>query len=172
MKIYRNVAFFLSLLVASPRMLLDGVRAEEQATIPHDLMDDPVLLNAMEIFMAMSAQERYETIQGLMEAAGHDPAKRAEMETLIKMLPQMEDTGNLYELIQEDEFRKAQHEARKQIDGQDWDSFWAMQAAILDATIASGQLTPEQVATFKTDEQAWKAQLKVIYDDLKKGGEL
>jgi hypothetical protein len=147
-------------------------------TAPHkNLVDDPALLNAMEIFMGMSAQERYETMHGLMEAVGHDPSKRAEMETLIKMLPQMDyDDDNdasvtsLRQMIHDDEMRKAQHEAQRQVEGQDWESFWAMQADILEATIASGQLTPEQAADFKTDEDAWKAQLRIIFDDLQQRG--
>ena len=165
MKAITISTIFFTLLASVPTLILG---AEETAA--KSLLDDPELLNTLEIFMAMSDQERQETIQGLMEAVGYDPSKRSEMEMLVKMLPQMQEGGGLPEMILEDEFRKAQHEARRQIEGQDWDSFWAVQAEILDATIASGQLTPEQAAHFKTDEEAWKAQLKTIYDDLKPGG--
>ena len=79
--------------------------AQQDAT--KSLLEDPELLNAMEIFMGMSAQERYETIQGLMEAVGHDPGKRLEMERLIEMLPQMEDNSDLREMIRQDELLKA-----------------------------------------------------------------
>ena len=37
---------------------------------------------------------------------------------------------------------------------------------ILAATIKSGQLTPEQIATFRTDKDAWKKQMRVIWEDL------
>ena len=142
--------------------------AQQDAT--KSLLEDPELLNALEIFMGMSAQERYETIQGLMEAVGHDPDKRLEMERLIEMLPQMEDNSDLKEMIRQDELLKAKQQAKRQLDGQDWESFWAMQADILEATIASGQLTPEQAAHFKTDEEAWKAQLRTIFNDLHGNG--
>uniref|UniRef100_A0A7S3P6Z9 Uncharacterized protein n=1 Tax=Amphora coffeiformis TaxID=265554 RepID=A0A7S3P6Z9_9STRA len=143
-----------------------------------DVMDNEELVSAMEIFMAMSEQERYETIQGLLEAVGHDPAKRKEMEQFIAMLPpilsddesQNSQKHNIRQLIQQDELLKAKHDAAQHIP-QDWDSFWSMQAEILEATLASGQLTPEQAATFKTDETAWEEQLRMIYNDLRGGGD-
>jgi hypothetical protein len=164
----RILAVLLSCLLWAP------IPAAE--TAPQNLVDDPALLNAMDMFMGMSGQERHETIQGLMEVVGHDPAARAEMETLIKMLPKLDDdddkdgSSSLRQMIQDDEVRKAEHEGRRQVEGLDWESFWAMQADILETTIASGQLTPEQAAIFKTDEDAWKAQLRIIFDDLQGGG--
>lgn len=130
------------------------------------LVNDLELLNAMELFMGMSADEREDTIQGLLKAVGEDPTKKAEMETLIQMLPQLDDTSTLQQMIQDDTMAKAKRTARQQLDGTDWESFWAMQEQILEATLASGQISPKDAARFKTDEEAWKDQLRIIFDDL------
>ena len=137
---------------------------------PEKLADDKELLNAMEMFMGMSAKEREETIQGLMMAVGDDPAKKAEMEALIKMLPNLDDNSNLQQMIHDDEIAKAKKEAKRQLGGSDWESFWANQAEILENVLASGQLSPEDAALFKTDEEAWKRQLRIIWEDLQPNG--
>ena len=130
------------------------------------LANDPELLQAMELFMGMSAQEREETIKGLMAAVGDDPAAKQEMERLIQMLGEMDDTSSLKQMIHDDELAKAKQQAQKQLDGMTWESFWASQAEILEATVASGQLSPEDAALFQTDTEAWKRQLRMIFDDL------
>mmetsp|Transcript_5237 Transcript_5237/g.7563 ORF Transcript_5237/g.7563 Transcript_5237/m.7563 type:complete len:176 (+) Transcript_5237:80-607(+) len=140
----------------------------------HPLFTDPDLLGAMEIFMRMSPEERESTIQGLMEAVGDDPEKRKEMELIISKLPAVEQeqlkknggSSSLNDMIQEDEFAKAKHEAKKQLNGIDWESFWAMQEEVLESVIAAGQVSPEDAAHFKTDEEAWKKQLRTIWEDL------
>lgn len=138
-------------------------------------LDDPELLGAMETFMAMSPPEREEIIEGLLATAGDDPGKKAEIEALIDMLPAMEieqlksgggGKSRIKELIEEDEIRAAKQEAKRQLDGTSWDSFWANQAEILDSVLAGGQLSPQDAARFKTDEEAWRKQLRIIWEDL------
>lgn len=76
------------------------------------------------IFMAMSEQERYETVRGLMEAVGDDPGKREEMETLMRMIPQTgddDDDDGIRRLIQQDESREAKRDAARRIPD-DWDA--------------------------------------------------
>lgn len=126
----------------------------------------------MEIFVGMSPEEREETIRDLMATVGDDEDKRREMETLIKMLPEMESndssSSSLKQMIRDDEIAKAKHQASEMLDGSDWGSFWGNQEEILEAVVASGQLRPEDAALFKTDEEAWKKQLRIIWDDLQK----
>jgi len=140
----------------------------------HPLANDPELLDAMEIFMGMSPTEREETIRGLMKAVGDDPEKRKEMEYIISQLPAMEQDqinagggdSSLKQMIQDDENAKAKEAARKQLDGMSWEDFWANQAVILDNVIANGDLRPEDAILFKTDEEAWKATLRRMWEDL------
>ncbi|KAL7533208.1 hypothetical protein ACHAXR_005105 [Thalassiosira sp. AJA248-18] len=149
----------------------------------HPILTDPASLQAMEIFMGMSPEEREETIKGLMEAVGDDPTKRAEMELIVSKLPALDaeliknskdgkTASSLKQMAQDDEFAKARHDARSQLDGTSWDFFVANQDAILEATIASGQLRPEDIATFKSDKKAWLKQLRVIWEDVAKKEEL
>lgn len=141
------------------------------------LLKDPDLLASLEIFMGMSPAEREEAIRGLMDAVGDDPQKRAEMEDLLKKLPALDAEqlknspgGNVHSSIQQmvhdDEIAKAKQDARKMLDGTTWEFFWENQEAILESTIASGQLSAEDAALFKADTRAWKKQLRVIFDDL------
>ena len=148
----------------------------------HPLLNDPEVLAAMEIFMGMAPEERASTIKGLMAAVGDDPQKRAEMELIISKLPALDEEtlknspagahSSLKQMVQDDEFAKARRDARQQLDGTSWEFFVENQAAILDATIQSGQLSPEDAARFKTDEEAWLKQLRVIWEDVAKKQEL
>lgn len=148
----------------------------------HPLLNDPEALQAMEIFMGMSPEEREETIRGLMEAVGDDPKAKADMELIISKLPALDaeqvknsDAGlqsSLKQMVQDDEFAKARRDARQQLDGTSWEFFVQNADAILEATIAGGQLSPEDAATFKTDRKAWLKQLRVIWEDVAKKQEL
>ncbi|KAL7457245.1 hypothetical protein ACHAWC_008763 [Mediolabrus comicus] len=121
----------------------------------------------MEIFMAMSPEEREITIHNLLEAVGDDPKARAEMELIISKLPALEA-----EQAAGNEFAKAKHNAKKQLDGTSWEFFVENQDAILEATIAGGQLSAEDTALFKTNKKAWLKQLRVIWEDVVQNQEL
>mmetsp|Transcript_15375 Transcript_15375/g.18484 ORF Transcript_15375/g.18484 Transcript_15375/m.18484 type:complete len:179 (+) Transcript_15375:148-684(+) len=142
----------------------------------HPLINDPDVLQAMEIFMGMSPEERQETIKGLMDAVGDDPVKREEMATIISKLPALEQEqllnspaglkSSLKQMVQDDEFARARQDAKQQLGGVSWEFFVENEAAILEATIAGGQLSAEDAATFKTDKKAWMEQLRVIWEDV------
>ena len=134
--------------------------------------------------MNMSPQEREETILGLLEAVGDDPKKRAEMELIIAQLPAMEDekqraqnrygakvVSNLKHMVQEDEIAKARETAQNHMPSS-WEFFVENQEAILEATIASGQLSDEEVELFKSDKKIWLQTLRKIWEDTSKKQEL
>jgi len=161
-----------------------------------ELIMDQELLNAMELFMGMSGKEREETIQGLLQAAaaassgsdgdgGHTNV--AEMEALLEMLPAMEEElknramnkndGNpvimpssLQQMIQDDALSRALKDAQNLIlhssKYTDWDSFWADQEIILEATVNSGQLSKEDAAKFQNDPKEWEIVMRSIWADL------
>ena len=167
--------FFLQYAAASPLEKDGPILVDEE----HPLLNDPEVLAAMEIFMGMAPEERASTIKGLMDAVGDDPQKRAEMEFIISKLPALDEEtlknspagvhSSLKQMIQDDEFAKAQRDARQQLDGVSWEFFVENRAAILDATIQSGRLSAEDAARFKTDDEAWMEQLRVIWEDVAKG---
>jgi len=140
------------------------------------ILKDPDLVAALELFIGMSPDERKDTIQGLKASVGDDPQRLAEMEELLDKLSaldveQLENSpggthSSIQQMIQDDEVATAKRDARKMLDGTTWEFFWENQEAILESTIASGQLSPEDAALFKTDEGAWKEKLRFIFDDL------
>lgn len=158
---------FLSVLLLLCSTVLPNTVVHAQ-TGDLDPSEAEELANAMEIFMRMNGKERDEFIQGLLESVKDDPKAKKEMEALVKMVQEMEDNGsNLQQLIEEDEINAAKKEASRQFQGQTWDELWANQEEILKEVLASGQLSPEDAAHLKTDEEAWKNLLKTMYEDLK-----
>ena len=160
------------------------VRADPPIVIEddHPLLTDPDLPAALETFLGMSPEEREEAMQGLLAAVGDDPVQRAEMERLLATLPAMNEEqlkgshSSLYYSLNKmdrgDEVAQARENARQTMGGVTWDFFVENQAAILEATIADGQLSAEDAARFRTDGAAWLKQLRVIYDDIKGHAEL
>ena len=142
------------------------------------LLKDPDLLASFEIFLGMSPEEREETIKGLMSSSVKTKEQKKEMKYLLDKLSAMDaeqlqnsPTGvqsSIKQLIHDDEIAKAKQNARQMLDdqGDSWKFFLDNEEQILAATIQSGQLTPEQIATFRTDKDAWKKQMRVIWEDL------
>ena len=166
------LAFLLLLALCQLSLAVEPIVIEDD----HPLLNDPDALQAMELFMGMSPSEREETIRELMEAVGDDPEKRAEMELLLSKLPavdaeQLKNSpggmrSSLKQMVQDDEFAKARTDAKQSLGGTPWSLFVENSDAILEATIASGQISPEQAATFKSDNEAWLKQLRVIWEDV------
>ena len=88
----------------------------------HPILNDPEALQAMEIFMGMSPEEREDTIRGLLESVGDDPKARAEMELIISKLPALDAeqvaggklASDLKQMVQDDQVAKARQNAKKQ----------------------------------------------------------
>ncbi|KAL3911519.1 MAG: hypothetical protein SGARI_001608 [Bacillariaceae sp.] len=173
-----NITFALLVIFVTLLCRQPCLAAEDPLIIEDDhplLQNDPQLLMAMETFMAMSAQEREDTIQKLLDAVQDDPKAVAEMELLISKLPALEkeqvsSKSNLKELVHDDELAKARQDAKQQMGGTSWEFFLENQEVILEATIAGGQLRPEDVALFKSDKSAWLKQLRLIWEDATGGG--
>ena len=143
------------------------------------LLKDPDLLASLEIFLGMSPEEREDTVKGLMASVKTKEQKKEMKDLLDKLSATMDaeqlqnsPTGvqsSIKQMVQDDEFSKAKQNARQMLDdknGDSWKFFLDNEAQILEATIQGGQLTTEQIATFKTDKDAWKKQLRVIWEDI------
>ena len=172
---------FLSLLFVMACVCLYNTWSVSAESIMTDdpLLKDPDLLASLEIFMGMSPKEREETIKDLMSSVKTKEQKK-EMKDLLDKLSAMDVeqlqnsptgvTSSIKQMIQDDEIAKAKHNARQMLDDKNlvdsWRFFLDNEAQILEATIQGGQLTTEQIATFKTDKDAWKKQLRVIWEDI------
>lgn len=49
-----------------------------------------------------------------------------------------------------------------------WETIWEQRDAILEAVIASGQITAMDAARFRNDRNEWEAELKHIWTELQK----
>ena len=160
--------------------LLFGKQKDASAaatTLQHDDTDiDDELLNAMEIFAGMSKVEMEETIREMIELVGRDDHETiAELEKLLhELIPMIDDDNkddknqNLKQMIQDDELKKATHDALTLLSGSSWDYVWENQQLILEGVLQSGQLSPEDAALYKADEAAWEKELKFIFNELQK----
>lgn len=138
---------------------------QQQAT---GLEDDHELLGALEIFAGMSPDEMLETVTQMMSMLGDDPAALAEFQKILELLPMIQTDSNLLQMAKDDEIASATNDALRMIGDSDWQTVWDMEEVILDAVLESGKLSPEDAATFKTDKNAWKEELRFIYDQLQK----
>ncbi|KAL3936244.1 MAG: hypothetical protein SGBAC_008402 [Bacillariaceae sp.] len=116
----------------------------------------------------MSPEEMEETILELIQMVGNDdPETKAELEVLLnELIPQIKSQSNLNQMAQDDELAVATQDALRMLKGSNWDEIWGKQDIILEGVLASGQLSPEDAALYRSDEKAWKEQLKFIWDQL------
>jgi hypothetical protein len=144
------------------------VQGEEDDRI--SLSDDKELLDALEIFQGMSPEEMEETIIELMQQVGDDdPETKAELETLLnELVPELKSQSNLKQMAEDDEVAAATQDALRLLSGSNWDDLWEKQDVVLEGVLSSGQLTPEDEALFRSDQTAWKEQLRWIWDELQK----
>jgi hypothetical protein len=103
-----------------------------------------------------------------MQLVGNDdPETKAELELILnELLPQIKSQSNLDQMVQDDELAVATQDALRSLQGSNWDEIWAKQDVILEGVLASGQLTQESAALFRSDDEAWKEELKFIWDQL------
>ena len=171
MRIYSFLIWLMANLWSITIAVADPIMTDDP------LLSDPDLLASLEIFMGMSPEEKEGAITGLLNAVGNDPVQRAEMEDLLKKLLKLSNDeqlkaspggihSSIQQMIRDDEIAKAKQDAAKMLDGTSWEFFSDNHEAILDSTIASGQLSTEDAARFKKDKKAWKKQLRIIYDDV------
>ena len=137
---------------------------------PERISTDEAVLQAMEIFAGMSPEEMEDTIMELIQMLGDgDPETKAELEVLLnELIPQIKSESNLNQMVQDDELAVATNDALRMLKGSNWDEIWAKQDVILEGVLASGHLTAEDAARFRTDEDAWKEELQFIWGQLQK----
>ena len=134
-------------------------------------MNDPRLMDAMEIFANMSPEEMMETMNELKGMIGDDPETIAAIQDVMKEIQSMNANdiqNSLKDLVEEDEVRVAMKDALTILKDGQWDTIWEHRNFIRDAVIDSGKISPEDAAKFKTDQTAWEEELKFIWNELQK----
>uniref|UniRef100_A0A7S1Z6I9 Uncharacterized protein n=1 Tax=Ditylum brightwellii TaxID=49249 RepID=A0A7S1Z6I9_9STRA len=166
--------FFLCLLILSATAAAFGLGDKAKSDLMKEAgidLDDPELLAAMEIFLDMSPEEMEDVMKDLTLVLGDDPETLSAMEEVVKELSTMKifDLESTLEgIITDEHVAAATHNALEAIGKAEWTTIWSNQELILEAVIQSGQISPEDAATFKTDEKAWENELKVIWNELQK----
>ncbi|CAJ1946758.1 unnamed protein product [Cylindrotheca closterium] len=160
-----SIGIILATICSSSTVVASGDMEE-----PERITQDEALKQALEIFEGMSPEEMEETILEMMQLVGNDdPETKAELELLLnELIPQIKSQSNLDQMVQDDELAVATQDALRMLKGSNWDEIWAKQDIILEGVLASGQLTPESAALYRSDEEAWKEELKFIWDQLQK----
>ena len=142
-----------------------------------DDFNDPELMEAMEIFNAMSPEDMQEAMLGLLEAVGDDPEMLAAIQEVQKEIEMMKasgenDAGNLQDLIEDDGLAAASQDALDMLGSKDWESMWEMQEEILQGVLESDKLSAEEAALYKSDVSAWEKELKFIWNELQNQAQL
>lgn len=136
-------------------------------------LNDPQLIEAMQMFASMSPEEMEETMKELQEMLGDDPETMAMIKQVAEEIPKMRASGiqsSLKDMIAEDEVQAATNDALKMLEDNDnaWETIWEQRDQILKAVLASGQITPMDAARFESDPKEWEAELKHIWEELQK----
>ena len=149
------------------------VAAQQDASNSEPLLDinDPRLMDAMEIFANMSPEEMEETMKELQGMLVDDPETIDAIQDVMKEIRSMNANdipNSLKDLVEEDEVRVAMKDALQILKDGQWDTIWEHRNFIRDAVIDSGKISPEDAARFKTDQNAWEEELKFIWNELQK----
>ena len=134
-------------------------------------IDDPRLVEAMEMFANMSPEEMMETMKELQGMLGGDAETVEAINQVMKEIQTMDVNDiqhSLKDMVQEDELNVAMYDALQMLKDGQWDTIWEHRNLIRDAVIDSGKISPHDAARFQTDQVAWETELKYIWKELQK----
>lgn len=136
-------------------------------------MNDPELLEAIQMFADMSPEEMMETMEELKEMFSNDPETLREIEEVILELSKLDANDieqQLRELLEEEDAAKSMAETMEFLqnaDESDWNRILENKDAILQAVIATGAISEEEIAEYQTNPGAWERELLSIWEELK-----
>jgi hypothetical protein len=153
----------------------DSDKASSSSTLV--TLDDPDLLEAMQLFAHLLPKERQEAILEVKAMLGEDDLETmAALEQVLLELPKMEADIQEDRILAEEMVLAATEDAldmlllfqnqKKNGPLSSWELIWEKRDVIRDAVIQSGKLSPSDAALFKTDPAAWEAELKSIWSML------
>ena len=127
----------------------------------------------MEAFALMSPEEAQEAFAEVLEMLGEDKDDPEMLEAIQEVMREMEsmNTGDdvkyrLSSMTMEEEVAQATEVALEMISISEWDSIYNKREDILDSVIASGKMSAEDAALYKSDAAAWEKELKHIWEEL------
>lgn len=136
-----------------------------------DIHDPELMEQALELFAHMSAEERDETMKELKEILGDDPEALIAFEQIMRETPKMTVQvilKSLKKMESKDEVASlATDEALKLLRSESWDTIWEKRSEILEELSASGKINETDAARFRSNPDAWEAELKYVLNELK-----
>ena len=127
----------------------------------------------MEAFALMSPEEAQEAFAEVLEMMGEDKDDPEMLEAIQEVMREMENmnTGDdvkyrLTSMTMEEEVAQATEVALEMISTSEWDVIYNKREDILDSVIASGKMSAEDAALYKSDAAAWEKELKYIWEEL------
>lgn len=135
---------------------------------------DPELLEAIQMFSEMSLDE-------IKEIFGDDPEALKEIEKVMEEISKLDPSEieeSMKALMEEELIASAMTDTLEMLaaadadaatdtDEQDWDKILENKDVILEAVIASGSMSEEDIALFLKDGDAWEEELSGIWNELK-----
>jgi len=121
----------------------------------------------------MSPEEAQEAFAEVLEMMGEDKDDPEMLEAIQEVMREMESMNNgddvkyrLSSMTMEEEVAQATEVALEMISTSEWDVIYNKREDILDSVIASGKMSAEDAALYKSDAAAWEKELKYIWDEL------
>ena len=121
----------------------------------------------------MSPEEAQEAFAEELEMMGEDKDDPEMLEAIQEVMREMEsmNTGEdvkyrLSSMTMEEEVAQATEVALEMISTSEWDVIYNKREDILDSVIASGKMSAEDAALYKSDAAAWEKELKHIWEEL------
>ena len=123
----------------------------------------------------MSPEEAQEAFAEVLEMMGEDKDDPEMLEAIQEVMREMESMNNgddvkyrLSSMTMEEEVAQATKVALEMISTSEWDVIYNKREDILDSVIASGKMSAEDAALYKSDAAAWEKELKYIWDELQR----
>lgn len=127
----------------------------------------------MEAFALMSPEEAEEAFAEVIEMLGEDKDDPEMLEAIQEVMREMESMNSgadvkarLSSMTLEEEIAEATEMALGMIDSAEWEVIYNKREDILNSVIASGKISAEDAALYKSDASAWEKELKYIWDEL------
>eukprot|EP00581_Thalassiosira_minuscula_P027909 CAMPEP_0183756822 /NCGR_PEP_ID=MMETSP0739-20130205/5302_1 /TAXON_ID=385413 /ORGANISM="Thalassiosira miniscula, Strain CCMP1093" /LENGTH=194 /DNA_ID=CAMNT_0025994101 /DNA_START=178 /DNA_END=762 /DNA_ORIENTATION=+ len=148
----------------------DPSESENENNDNNPLVDlsDEELLDVMEEFALMSEEEREEAFAEVVAMLGDDDPEMIEaVREIMNAVNSLDGEGDGEEpWITESELAAATGMALEVLSTSNWESIYNKRGDILDSLIASGKLTADDAAIFKSNDGAWENELRTIWDGL------
>lgn len=121
----------------------------------------------------MSPEEAEEAFAEVIEMLGEDKDDPEMLEAIQEVMREMESMNSgtdvkarLSSMTLEEEIAEATEMALEMISTSEWEVIYNKREDILDSVIASGKISAEDAALYKSDASAWEEELKYIWDEL------